>query len=50
MVKSLPVLAELLPSWQLTMRAERKADRTIKTYTENVENFLKWCDSTATPA
>jgi site-specific recombinase XerD len=48
--KSLLILSELLPSWQLTMRAERKADRTIKTYTENVENFLKWCDSTTTPA
>jgi site-specific recombinase XerD len=41
-------LAKLLPSWQLAMRAERKSDRTIKSYTEGVQVFLKWCESTGT--
>jgi site-specific recombinase XerD len=48
MAKSLPDLAELLPSWQLAMRAERKSDRTIKSYTEGVQVFVRWCESTGT--
>jgi integrase/recombinase XerD len=46
MAKSLPDLAGLLPSWQLAMRAERKSDRTIKSYTEGAHVFLRWCEST----
>ena len=42
-------LAELLPSWQLAMRAERKSPRTIGSYSEGVNAFLKWCTATGTP-
>ncbi|WP_137148091.1 tyrosine-type recombinase/integrase [Mycolicibacterium sp. CR10] len=43
------MLSDLLPSWQLAMRAERKADKTITSYTEGVRRFLKWCEDTGTP-
>jgi len=43
-------LADLMPSWQLTMRAENKSPRTITTYTAGVESFLGWCERTGTPA
>ena len=46
----LPDLAGLLPSWQLALRAERKSPATIKSYTEGVATFLRWCDSNGTPA
>jgi site-specific recombinase XerD len=50
MAPTLPDLAELLPSWQLAMRAERKSAGTIKTYSDGVNGFLRWCESTgATP-
>ena len=42
-------LAALLPSWQLTLRAERKAPGTVKVYSEGVNAFLRWCADTATP-
>jgi site-specific recombinase XerD len=41
----LPDLPALLASWQLAMRAERKAPGTIKTYSDGVNGFLRWCDS-----
>jgi len=47
--KTVPVLANLLPSWQLAMRAERKSPKTIKSYTEGVQAFLRWCQITDTP-
>jgi site-specific recombinase XerD len=37
-----PDLAALLPSWQLSMRAERKSPATIASYTEGVLGFLRW--------
>lgn len=37
-------LASLLPSWELSLRAERKATSTIRTYTEGVRQFLAWCE------
>jgi hypothetical protein len=43
---SSPVLAELLPSWQLAMRAERNSPGTIKTYGDGVTAFPRWCEST----
>lgn len=49
-MESLPDLVDLLPSWQLAMRAARKSPKTIKSYTEGVEVFLRWCETTATPA
>jgi site-specific recombinase XerD len=49
MPPTLPDLAGLLPSWQLAMRAERKSPRTIRSYSEGVTAFLRWCDATTTP-
>ena len=42
-------LAELLPSWQLALQTERKSPGTIKSYTEGVTFFLRWCEATGTP-
>ncbi|WP_280434034.1 tyrosine-type recombinase/integrase [Nocardia carnea] len=41
-------LAALLPSWELALRAERKAPQTVKSYTDGVRAFLRWCESTGT--
>ena len=38
----MPDLAALLPSWQLSMRAERKSPATVTSYTEGVLAFLRW--------
>ena len=38
-----PSLAELLSSWTLALRAERKSPATIVNYTKGVLGFLKWC-------
>ncbi|MGD9620523.1 MAG: tyrosine-type recombinase/integrase [Mycolicibacterium sp.] len=43
------MLSSLLESWKLAMRAERKADKTIESYTEGVRRFLAWCEDTGTP-
>ena len=48
MPPTLPDLVGLLPSWQLAMRAERKSAGTIKTYSDGVNGFLRWCESTGT--
>jgi len=45
-----PDLAALLPSWALTMRAERKSAQTIKSYTTGVEQYLAWCAANDAPA
>lgn len=45
MTESLPDLAGLLPSWQLALKAERKSPGTIRTYTDGVTKFLRWCES-----
>lgn len=36
-------LAALLPSWELSLRAERKSPATIKVYGDAVRAFLRWC-------
>ena len=38
----MPDLAALLPSWQLSLRAERKSPATVTSYTEGVLAFLRW--------
>ena len=43
-------LAELLPSWLLTLKASNKAPKTIKAYEEGVRLFLGWCERTGTGA
>jgi site-specific recombinase XerD len=41
----------MLPSWELALRAERKAPETIKSYTSGVYQFLDWCQANGhTPA
>jgi site-specific recombinase XerD len=42
------LLADLLPSWQLALRAERKSPNTITSYSEGVLGFLRWCADTGT--
>src|SRR5258708_5954457 len=44
------LLADLLPSWLVALRAENKAAETIKQYGDGVRQFLRWCDTTGTPA
>lgn len=44
MDKPLLDLAALLPSWQLSLRAERKSPGTVKVYTDGVNKFLRWCE------
>lgn len=39
----------LLGSWELHLRAERKSDQTVKSYTFGVRAFLTWCQRTGTP-
>lgn len=48
--ESLPDLAALLPSWQLALRAERKSPGTIRTYSDGVTKFLRWCADNGHPA
>lgn len=38
-----PLLADLLDSWELALRAERKSPQTIKSYGDGVRQFLRWC-------
>ncbi|NMM35775.1 MAG: tyrosine-type recombinase/integrase [Phycicoccus sp.] len=38
-----PDLDLLLPSWQLSLRADRKAETTLKTYSDGVRFYLAWC-------
>lgn len=42
-------LAAMLPSWELSLRAERKSPATVKTYGDGARRFLAWCDSTGAP-
>jgi integrase/recombinase XerD len=43
-------LASLLDSWELHLRAERKASGTVATYLGGVRKFLAWCDAEDRPA
>lgn len=36
-------LADLLGSWELALRAERKSPETVKSYGDGVRRFLAWC-------
>ena len=36
-------LSELIPEWQLAMRAEGKAPGTIGAYTDGSRRYLGWC-------
>jgi site-specific recombinase XerD len=39
-------LADMLFSWQRSMRAANKSAATVDTYTAGVTGFLRWCDRT----
>jgi integrase/recombinase XerD len=43
-------LAELLPSWELHLRAERKSPQTVKSYGDGVRAYLTWCAINDKPA
>ncbi|HEY0229473.1 MAG TPA: site-specific integrase, partial [Mycobacterium sp.] len=44
MSENLP-LTELLESWTLALRAERKAPGTVRLYRTGVLAYLRWCES-----
>ena len=41
---SVPDLVALLPSWELSLRAERKSPATVRAYGEGVRRFLAFCE------
>ncbi|MGG5753187.1 tyrosine-type recombinase/integrase [Zafaria sp. Z1313] len=45
-----PDLEFLMPSWVLSLRAERKSPATIKSYSDGVNAFLTWCRDAEVPA
>ena len=47
--RELPDLAPLLPSWQLSMEAERKSPATVKTYMASARQYLDWCAGQGRP-
>jgi site-specific recombinase XerD len=38
-------LAELLPSWIVSLKADRKSEQTIDSYRRGVVLFLEWCEA-----
>ena len=40
-----PSLPLLLPSWLLSLRADRKSEMTVKSYADGVRLYLAWCDA-----
>jgi integrase/recombinase XerD len=45
-----PDLWLLLPSWELSLRAERKSSQTVKVYGDGVRRFLAWTKDSNRPA
>jgi integrase/recombinase XerD len=45
-----PDLRALLESWTIHLRAERKAEGTVRLYATGVRAFLAWCDRQGRPA
>jgi site-specific recombinase XerD len=39
-------MRRLLDSWTLHLRAERKSQQTVKTYTDGIKRFIAWCERT----
>jgi integrase/recombinase XerD len=48
--EAVPDLALLLPSWELSLRAERKSSQTVKVYGDGVRRFLVWTKDSNRPA
>jgi site-specific recombinase XerD len=44
-----PDLADLLSSWELHLRAERKSAQTVKSYGDGVRAYLAWCSANDRP-
>jgi site-specific recombinase XerD len=42
-------LAELLVSWELHLRAERKSPQTVKSYSDGVRAYITWCETSGKP-
>lgn len=38
-------LRTLAVSWAIALRADRKSDQTIKTYTDGLRHYLRWCEA-----
>jgi integrase/recombinase XerD len=49
-VADTPDLADLLGSWELHLRAERKSPQTVKSYGDGVRAYLNWCSQHGKPA
>jgi integrase/recombinase XerD len=47
---AVPDLADLLSSWELHLRAERKSPQTVKSYGDGVRAYLGWCLASGRPA
>jgi site-specific recombinase XerD len=45
-----PVLSELIPSWELALKAANTAAGTRTTYLRGVNAYLRWCESRDVPA
>ena len=45
-----PDLADLLGSWELHLRAERKSPQTVKSYGDGVRAYITWCETNDKPA
>jgi len=45
-----PDLTALLPSWELSLRAERKSPSTVKSYGDGVRAYLAYCTAQGVPA
>ncbi|WP_099025733.1 tyrosine-type recombinase/integrase [Mycolicibacterium palauense] len=50
MAESLLDLSELLPSWLITLRGERKSPSTVKAYRSGVQAFIDYCAAQGIPA
>lgn len=42
-------LAALMPSWELSLRADRKSAQTVKSYTDALRAFIRWCEANGHP-
>jgi len=48
MTETPTLLADLLPSWQVSLNAANKSRHTTAQYAEGVRAFLRWCESSGT--
>jgi len=48
-VPNSPALADLLASWELHLRAERKSPQTVKSYGDGIRSYIGWCQTNGKP-